>query len=243
MCTVQTVWFRGDFARFRGGFALISHGFAPVSRVISRGFALISRGFADGFAVVSRGFAGFREVSQAFAHVASHCAACGGCGECRWVRRVVGVRRTGHEPDTNRTPPDTPDNRTPPAQICRRTTTRHGPYRMNEAMVHELKTHPSRSLPWCGLGWPSVHRSELVRPIECSELPSCIVFGLCHQLTPTTAQSVCALRPKRCSQEEGEHWSGSTSGNVPLTVPSQMVDALSRIYCMVSTRFQEIGVR
>ena len=129
------------------------------------------------------------------------------------------------------------------SRIRRRTTTRHGPYRMNEAMVHELETHPSRSLPCCGLSWPSEHRSELVRPIECSELPSCIVFGLCHQLTPTTAQSVCALRPKRCSQEEGEHWSGSTSGNVPLTVPSQMVDALSRIDCMVSTRFQEIGVR
>ena len=127
--------------------------------------------------------------------------------------------------------------------IRRRTTTRHGPYRMNEAMVHELKTHPSRSLPCCGLSWPSEHRSELVRPIECSELPSCIVFGLCHQLTPTTAQSVCVLRPKRCSQEEGEHWSGSTSGNVSLTVLSQMADALSRIDCMVSTRFQEIGVR
>ena len=69
------------------------------------------------------------------------------------------------------------------------------------------------------------------------------VWAVCHQLTPTTTQSVCVLRPKRCSQEEGEHWSGSTSGNVSLTVLSQMADALSRIDCMVSTRFQEIGVR
>ena len=123
--------------------------------------------------------------------------------------------------------------------IRRRTTTCHGPYRMNEAMVHELETHPSRSLPCCGLSWPSEHRSELVRPPGCSELPSCIVCGLCH--TNYTAQSACDRYAAH--QEEGEHWSGSTSGNVPLTVPSQMAVALSRIDCMVSTRFQEIGVR
>ena len=128
--------------------------------------------------------------------------------------------------------------------IRRRTTTRHGPYRMNEAMVHELETHPSRSLPCCGLSWTSENRSELVRAtiMQRATVLYC-VWAVCHQLTPTTAQSVCVLRPKRCSQEEGEHWSGSTSGNVPLTVPSQMAVALSRIDCMVSTRFQEIGVR
>jgi hypothetical protein len=77
---VVSRWFRGGFARFRAGFAAISRGFAPVSRVISRGFALVSRGFAlvsrrfrGSITVVSRGFAGFREVSQAFAYIASHC--------------------------------------------------------------------------------------------------------------------------------------------------------------------------
>ena len=63
------------------------------------------------------------------------------------------------------------------------------------------------------------------------------VWAVSHQL-PHRAPATETLLT-----EEGEHWSGSTSGNVPLTVPSQMADALSRIDCMVSTRFQEIGVR
>ena len=124
--------------------------------------------------------------------------------------------------------------------IRRCTTARHAPYRMNEAMVHELETQPSRSLPCCGLSWPSEHRSELVRPPGCSELPSCIVCGLCHTNYRTER-----LRPKRCSSGGRRTlvWVHERK-RAPYRAQSDvMADALIRIDCMVSTRFQEIGVR
>ena len=125
--------------------------------------------------------------------------------------------------------------------IRRRTTTCHGPYRMNEAMVHELETHPSRSLPCCGLSWPSEHRSELVRPPDCSELPSCIVCG--HwAVSPTTAQGVCDRNAAH--RRKASTGLGPRAETCPLAYRThQMADALSRIDCMVSARCQEIGVR